>query len=38
MPLELHIENANLSESHYSSQLITGIENFPGMVNDDNVT
>jgi len=25
MPLELHIENANLSESHYSSLLITGV-------------
>jgi hypothetical protein len=25
MPLELHIENANLSESHYSSPLITGV-------------
>jgi hypothetical protein len=25
MPLELHLENANLSESHYSSLLITGV-------------
>jgi hypothetical protein len=25
MPLELHIENANLSDSHYSSLLITGV-------------
>ncbi len=25
MPLELHLENANLSESHYSSLLITGM-------------
>lgn len=38
MPLELQIEKANLSESHYSSQLITRIENFPGMVNHNNVT
>jgi hypothetical protein len=47
MPLELHIENANLSESHHSSLLITAwatqvgkseVENFPGMVNQDSVT
>ena len=25
MPLELHSENANLSESHYSSLLLTGV-------------
>jgi hypothetical protein len=25
MPLELHIENANLSDSHYSSLLIAGV-------------
>jgi hypothetical protein len=27
MPLELHIENANLSESHHSSLLITAWRN-----------